>query len=230
MPFDVLARGDDWVVVHKPSGVLVHRQPGVREDAAVQIVRNQVGRRVWPVHRLDRATSGCLLFALEHGAIAGLHDALGRGSKRYLAQVRGNLAADEPFVVDAPLKVNGKEKSAATRFTKLGGASEPRSSLVLAEPRTGRYHQIRRHLVRLSHPVLGDSTHGDTRVNRTWRKEHGLHRLALHCWTLRLDLPDGTPLSVTAPPPDELMSVWVAQPWWDRAHETLNRLPVEAAA
>ncbi len=230
MELPVLARGADWVVVDKPSGLLVHRQPGVREPAAVQRLRDQLGCRVWPVHRLDRGTSGCLLFALRHAAIAPLHRALVNGHKRYLAHVRGNVAATEPFEVDAPLRAKGREREARTRFTRLGGAPEPRSSLVLAEPATGRFHQVRRHLVRVSHPVLGDTTHGDSRENRWWRAAFGLRRLALHCWQLHLDLAGGVPLRVEAPVPGDLRAVWEAQPWWAEAAPALAARAVEEVA
>lgn len=226
---DVLAHADDWIVVNKPTRLLVHRQPGVRETAAVQVLRDQIGARVWPIHRLDRATSGCLIFALSREAIAPLHDALAAGTKHYLAQVRGNLAEHEPIEVDDALVSKGRERESHTTFHRLAGASEPRSSLVLAQPRTGRFHQVRRHLVRLSHPVLGDSTHGDTRVNRWWRENQGLDRLALHCWQITLTLPKGDTLQVRAPIPDDLIRVWEAQPWWSDAESRLQDWVQEAA-
>lgn len=217
MQFKILARADEWVVVRKPAGILVHRQQPGHGLAAVQILRNQLGQHVWPVHRLDRGTSGCLLFALSAEAVAPLHEALAAGTKHYLAQVRGNLVAGAPIEVDGSLVVDGVEREAHTTVIRLGGADDPRSSLVLAIPHTGRTHQIRRHLNRLSHPILGDSRHGDTRTNRWWREHQGLPRLALHCWQLALTLPDGSPLEVRAPIPSDLGRLWCAQPWWGEA-------------
>lgn len=222
MTLPVLASGTDWVVVDKPPGLLVHRQQPGHEEAAVQLLRDQLGRHVWPVHRLDRATSGGLLFALHRDAVDPLHRALGVGRKRYLAHVRGDVAWTGPVEVDAPLEVDGKEHEARTTLLRLAGAPDPRSSLVLAEPHTGRYHQVRRHLARLSHPVLGDAKHGDTRVNQWWRDHQGLPRLALHCWQIEALLPDGTALRVQAPVPADLERLWRAQPWWPDAEVALR--------
>lgn len=221
MTLAVLASGPDWVVVDKPPGLLVHRMLPSDGPAAVQVLRDQLGRHVWPVHRLDRATSGGLLFALDRDAVDPLHQALGSGRKWYLAQVRGDVAAREPVEVDEPLEVDGKSHPARTTLLRLAGAADPRSSLVLAQPHTGRYHQVRRHLAHRSHPVLGDAKHGDTRVNRWWRDHHGLPRLALHCWRIEATLPDGTALSVRAPIPHDLDRLWRAQPWWEAAEAAL---------
>jgi tRNA pseudouridine65 synthase len=224
----LLAQGENWVVVRKPARVVVHRRPGGREQAMVQVVRNQLGQHVWPVHRLDRGTSGCLLFSLSATGVAPLADALAAGTKRYLAMVRGQFSHGDAIDINAPLRdERGIERAAHTHVACLGASAEPRASLVLATPSTGRFHQVRRHLNRLTHPILGDSSHGDTRVNRWWRETHDLHRLALHCWQLRLVLPEG-PLHVSARVPDELWRVWQAQPWWDQAEPRLAALEQEA--
>jgi tRNA pseudouridine65 synthase len=87
---------------------------------------------------------------------------------------------------------------------------------VLAEPETGRWHQVRRHLRDVSHPILGDSTHGDTRVNRWWRETYGLRRLGLHCFSLDLAL-DGETIAATCPAPADLVHIWERLPWWNQA-------------
>lgn len=222
MNFKILARGETWVVISKPTAVAVHRFKPTARPAVIQLLRNQLGQYVWPVHRLDRPTSGCLLVALGAEHVEGLHQALAAGSKHYLAHVRGNMRQTDPVTVTKPLKDDrGVVQEAQTVVRRLGGADEPRSSLVLASPSTGRTHQIRRHLNFLTHPVLCDSSHGDTRVNRAWRQEHDLGRLALHCWQLHLKLPDGTELHTAAPFPRDLGRIWRAQPWWEEAAQAL---------
>ncbi len=202
-PITVLTRRPDALVVDKPAGLLVHRTAlSPERDVLLTRVRDTIGQRVWPVHRLDRPTSGTVLFALSPGAVSAWQHALSDGRKTYYALVRGQATRYDDHLVDRPLKVDGRMRAAQTHIRVLATLAEPRCSLLRVEPRSGRFHQIRRHLAGLGHPVLGDSSHGDTRVNRAWRA-HGLHRLALHCATLDLAHPDG-PLHVTAPLPPEL--------------------------
>jgi tRNA pseudouridine65 synthase len=223
MELEVLARDERWAVVAKPTGWPIHRSAMVRErDTVIRLARRQFGDGVSPVHRLDRATSGCLLLSLDPAWTSTLQAALSAGTKRYVAFVRGEIATREPIVVDTPMKdPDGVVQEARTRATPHASSADPRCSLVLAEPETGRWHQVRRHLRDLSHPVLGDSTHGDTRVNRWWREERGLRRLGLHCLSLSL-APPGATIDVTCPVPEDLLSVWRALPWWE---EALIRLP-----
>jgi tRNA pseudouridine65 synthase len=219
---DVLHETESWVVVAKPSGIAVHRSAHVGDDVALlQLVRDQVGMHLHPVHRLDRPTSGCLVFAKSGAEHTRLAAALAdpRSETRYWALLRGELMA--PVDEQRALRKKGKgptgePQPARTVFTPLARWSEPRCTLVDARITTGRYHQIRRHAAGLSHPVLGDSTHGDTRANRVWRDEHGLPRLALHCHRLRLVLDDGV-LDVHCPLPDDLRAVLEALPGWDEA-------------
>lgn len=218
MHVPVLARGDDWIVVDKPAGLLVHRTAWARDrDVVLTRVRDQLGQRVYPVHRLDRPTSGCLAFGLDPEGARKLQDALTAGRKTYLTLVRGQAHTLHGIRVDRPLKGEGggEPKEAQTWFEVLGSSRVPRCSLVLARPDTGRYHQIRRHLAGRSHPVLGDSSHGDTRENRRWR-ERGLPRLLLHC--ARLDLPhvDG-PIRVSCAPPYDMLGFLQALPFYDDA-------------
>lgn len=182
-------------------------------------VRDALDRYVYPVHRLDRPTSGCLLFALSSEAVPPLQDALREGEKTYVALVRGVADRFDGVTIDRPLAKEGVDQEAQTAIEVLASAPEPRCSLVLARPATGRFHQVRRHLAGVGHPILGDSTHGDTRVNRAWR-ERGLERLALHCYHLRLALQDG-PLDVTAPIPPDLGAVIDGLPFAGVAHERL---------
>ncbi|MCA9493429.1 MAG: pseudouridylate synthase [Myxococcales bacterium] len=225
MELVVLAESERWRVIAKPSGLPVHRSALVDEKlTVVRLARRRFGHQVAPVHRLDRATSGCLLLSNDPAYTSVLQAALGQGEKRYLAMVRGRVRSLDPVRFDRPMKdTAGVDKDAATLFAPLGRTEEaeegdrshgPRSSLILATPLTGRYHQVRRHLRDLSHPVLGDTSHGDSRVNRWWRENFGLARLALHCLSLDLDLPDGDRIHAVAPVPRDLRRVWEQLPWW----------------
>jgi tRNA pseudouridine65 synthase len=203
---------DPWVAVaDKTAGEIVHPGWARGEATTMARVRDLVGRHVHPLHRLDRGTSGAVLFALDRATAATLSEALARGAvrKRYLALVRG--VPPEGGLVDHPVRRGeaGRERiQAVTRFERLGIASEDRCSLVLAEPLTGRLHQLRRHFKHLSHPVVGDVNYGDGRVNRAFRARWGLHRLALHALSLELLHPvTGEPLRIVAPLPDDLFVV-----------------------
>jgi len=212
----LLARGERWLAVFKPSGILVHRGWARDGVIATDVVRDLVGAPVHPAHRLDRATSGVLLFALDPEAAARLQSAFAEGRvwKRYAALVRGE---PEPFVTCRyPLK-RGRTKSpsaqervaAETHFVRLWTGDGPLHcySLVNALPTTGRMHQIRRHLKHLSHPIIGDVKYGKGEHNRWFRDHVGLHRLALHAAQLSFPDPgadDGRRVTVVASMPEDL--------------------------
>jgi len=219
----VLARTDVWVVVAKPSGLAVHRGDDTRDDTfLVQVARDQLGRKVWPVHRLDRGTSGAVWLAFDPEILAACGEALAAGTKRYVALVRGAALSRDPVEITTPMKdTRGILREAHTSARVVATCESPRCSLVLATPRTGRFHQIRRHLRDLSHPVLGDGVHGDSRVNRTWREERGLGRLALHNASLAVP---AFGIDVSCPLPDDLRRVWSALPLWDEAVAALPEL------
>ena len=181
-----------------------------------------------PVHRLDRATSGCLLLSLDPAFTPTLQDALAVGRKRYLAFVRGQVKFAAGTRVTNPMKgEDGVLRDAETVLTPVGATDEPRSSLVLAVPVTGRFHQVRRHLRDLNHPVLGDAVHGDTRVNRWWREERGLPRLGLHCLSLDVQA-EGERIVATCPVPDDLRLLWQGLPWWGDAVAAVPELLLPA--
>jgi tRNA pseudouridine65 synthase len=184
----VLAEGSDWAVVAKPPRVLVHRNwRNATADALLQQVRDHYRRRVYPIHRLDYQASGCVLFGTEQEAAAPLQTALTGGRKQYLALVRGVFKHGSPIEVDKPMKDdNGILKEARSTVTCIGTCETPRCSLLLVEPHTGRYHQVRRHVRDLDHPIVGDRKHGDYRINKEWR-DRGLGRLGLHALSLELD-------------------------------------------
>ena len=186
---EILYRDDDLVVVDKPSGLVTHRSAMARDgDVAMMQARDAVGQYVWPVHRLDRATSGVLLLALSVESARTIARAFEEGEieKVYVAIARGIV--DEHVVVDHPVpRGEGKERvSAITELRRLHADPEGRVSLVEARPRTGRFHQIRRHLSHLRHPIAGDTNYGTGWFNRWMRSEVGLSRLALHARSIAI--------------------------------------------
>jgi tRNA pseudouridine65 synthase len=183
----------------------VHRGWSRERIVALTVVRDRLGRRVFPVHRLDRATSGVLLLALDSGTARGLQEQLAGGLMRklYLALVRG--ITPEEGVIDHPVprSPEGPRVPAVTAYRRL--ATFERYSLLEVAPQTGRLHQIRRHLKHISHPLIGDVRYGKGEHNRLFRERFGLHRLALHALELGFAHPvDGRPLRLVAPVPEDL--------------------------
>ncbi|WP_456426780.1 tRNA pseudouridine(65) synthase TruC [Rhodocaloribacter sp.] len=220
---DVLFRDERFVAVNKPPGLLVHRSRIDRgaDRFALQTVRDQIGQRVFPVHRLDKPTSGVLLFALDPEAARRLSDAFARRAvrKTYLAVVRGYL---EPGgVIDYALRetrdrtTDGRARRdkpaqpAVTVYRRLATVETPhavgryptsRYALAAVRPRTGRKHQIRRHMKHLFHPVIGDRKYGDRRHNRFFEEHLGCRRMLLHAAALAFRHPfTGAPTVVLAP-------------------------------
>jgi len=201
----ILHRDGHLLAVNKPSGLAVHR--GLARDRifALQLVRDLAGCHVHAVHRLDRATSGALLFALDPQTARRMQErfAAGEVEKRYLALVRG--IPPEEGVIDHPVPADeeGPRVPAVTEFRRL--ATFERYALMEARPRTGRFHQIRRHFKHLSHPLIGDVRYGKGEHNRLFRERFGLHRLALHAVELRFPHPEtGEALRIVAPLPEDL--------------------------
>lgn len=210
---------DHLVAVDKPAGMMVHR--GLTRDPVVLMtaVRDLVGRYVYPVHRLDRGASGVLCFALTREAARGMHRMFAGGevSKRYLAIVRGTTP--ETGVIDHAIspREGAAKAPAVTEFRRLHafrvevedeGPYPWLYSMVEARPRTGRLHQIRRHLKHINHPLVGDVRYGKGEHNRLFRDRFGLHRLALHALSLEFPHPvSGVPVSVAAPVPADLRHV-----------------------
>lgn len=205
----VLYRDDHVVVIDKPSGLLVHRSPIDRHERrfAVQLLRDQLGQRVYPVHRLDKGTSGALAFALDRESAAALATAFASGAvaKTYLAVVRG--WPDDAGVIEHALEpvadayapaATGTARAARTSYRTLGRIELPvsvdryptsRYALVELVPDTGRRHQLRRHLAHVSHPIIGDSTYGKGRHNRLFAERYVVRRLMLACVRLEFDHP-----------------------------------------
>lgn len=235
MHLPILARHERAVIIAKPAGMPVHksRMAGRRGDwFVVQMARHELGRMVFPVHRLDVPTSGCLVLAFDGDMARELQAALSAdgATKQYLAFVRGCVPQGAETTIERPLKSiddPSKIQDAITDVRCLASSEQPRCSLLLANPRTGRFHQIRRHLAGIANPVLGDAKHGDSKVNQAWRAEWGMSGLGLHCWRLDLPLPDGERLSATCAPPSKLVDLWRRMPWWPDALAALPELDQE---
>ena len=207
---------DQWLaVVNKPAGLMVHDSKLARgeDDFLADRLREQLGRPIFLVHRLDRATSGCLLLAFDRDTASALGKTLMGGDveKDYLAVCRG-WPAEEVFTVDHNLDGGpGKpvKKQAITHFQRLltgelpvpsNGFETSRYALLRCQPQTGRFRQIRRHLKHAFHHLIGDTSHGDGRHNRHFRML-GIHRMLLHAHALDFMHPvHGTALRVQAPP------------------------------
>lgn len=221
-PLVLLHRDDLIAVFNKPAGLLLHRSYIDRAETrfALQMARDLLGQRVYPVHRLDKPTSGVLLFALspESAAILTASFAAGKVRKRYLAVCRGSAppegVIDYPLLEDQdrhdPFRQEGKEpQEAVTGYRCLAAVELPvavgrylssRYSLVEATPLTGRRHQIRRHFKHIFHPLIGDVNYGEGRHNRFFRKEFDCSRLLLHATELTIPDPaDGQFIRFSAP-------------------------------
>ncbi len=212
---------DDWLcAIDKPCGLMVHRSNrGTDQRFAMQMLRDQLGQRVFPIHRLDRATSGLLLFALDADTAARLGEQMMARTviKRYLVVARGHV--DDEGLIDHPLAPDGKgvAKEAHTRYRCLARIELPfavgryptsRYSLVMAQPLTGRMHQIRRHFKHIFHPVIGDTTYGEGRHNRLFRQHFGCHRLLLHARELIFQHPaDQRSMTLSVQPDGEFQRV-----------------------
>ncbi|MFT3763706.1 MAG: pseudouridine synthase [Pseudoxanthomonas sp.] len=229
----VLYADERIAVVDKPAGLMVHDSPLARgeDDFLADRLREQFGKPVFLVHRLDRATSGCLLLAFDRDAAGALGRQVmerdfdkARFDKEYLAVCRG-WPQEEEFVVDHPLDGGpGKpeKKPAVTRFRRIAvgelplpssGFATSRYALLRCWPQTGRFRQIRRHLKHVSHHLIGDSSHGDGRHNRHFRM-HGVHRMLLHARRLAFDHPaSGERIEAVAPLDAEFRKAFALFGW-----------------
>jgi len=226
-PLQLLHQDDYLVAIHKPPGFLVHRSEIDRHETRIimPLLRDQLGERVFPVHRLDKPTSGVLLFArdADTAALLGQQFASHSLRKEYQMIVRGWPGLGG--IIDHPLQPGNDRDSrrpdrnrdaqpAKTLYHRLATAELPvsidaryptsRFSLVRAYPLTGRRHQLRRHMKHLSHPIIGDSSYGKGRHNRYFARELGLQRLFLCATALTLQHPHtGKTLVIrTRPDPD----------------------------
>lgn len=233
----IIYRDEHLVAVDKPSGLLVHRSPIDRYETrfALQLLRDQIGQRVYPVHRLDKPTSGVLLFALSSEVARAVSEQFAAHSvvKSYLAVVRGwcptEGVIDHPLQ-DKPDKIADRDrtqekpaKEAVTRYRRLDTVEIPyavdrypqsRYSLVVLHPQQGRKHQLRRHMKHLGYPIIGDAKHGKGVHNRFFEQHYNCGRLLLACTGMELIHPvSGETLRLAAELDEAFLRVLNAFNW-----------------
>lgn len=240
MNLPIVYQDEHIVAVHKPPGLLVHRSLIDKHETqfAMQMVRDQIGQHVFPVHRLDRPTSGVLLFGLSSDVARMLTEqfTLQKVAKVYFAIVRGHTddegfidyglkekldkIADKKATKDKPAQAAQTAYSTIAKFElqhPVGRYSSARYSLVKLEPKTGRKHQLRRHMSHISHPIVGDTTHGDGKQNQFVRQMYGFQGLALTCNQLTIEHPTEMRHLVLRTEFDERMTKLLASWGWDRS-------------
>lgn len=222
----------------KPAGLLIHNSAwagGPRERTLLDLATEAVGGKVWPVHRLDRGTSGVWLCVDSVDALEPWRAALAAGSKDYLALVRGRTLAPQSLL--HPLRdTRSVDREARTSVAALAVGVEERVSLAWARIFTGRFHQVRRHLARAHHPVIFDTEHGDGRFSREIRQRLGGPPLALHAWRVSMQAPEsGESIVLRTPSP---WAEWATQllgaQGWHEAWQALEASdpatwPIEAS-
>jgi len=202
-PLSILYEDSRLIAVHKPHGLLVHRSPMAPDatEFALQIVRDMIDQRVYLAHRLDRKTSGVLLFAKDKEANSYMHSLFHdrKVTKKYTAIVRGYT--EDNGIIDYPL-MNEKDKiqEATTHYTTIekyeidlphGKHNTSRYSHVELQPQTGRFHQLRKHMAHIFHPIIGDRPHGCNKQNRLWKETYDMTTMMLHAAYLEFTDMDG---------------------------------------
>jgi tRNA pseudouridine65 synthase len=209
---DILYQDDHLIAINKPHGLLVHRSSiaADAEEFALQILRDQIGKKVNPAHRIDRKTGGVLLFAFDKPTEIAMQQQFmeNQVKKKYLAILRGYTPDSEE--IDYPLrKENGTLQEAFTRYitlkrveldVALGKHTTSRYSLVEAAPETGRMHQLRKHFAHIFHPIIGDRTHGCNKQNKLFKETWELDTMMLHASELTFTHPvTGLQIVLNAP-------------------------------
>lgn len=191
-PLEILFQDEHFVAINKPHGLLVHRSKIATntDEFAVQILRDQLGQHVHPAHRLDRKTSGVLLFTLSKPALSAIREVFEKEdvAKTYWAILRG-FTDQEGFIDYALTNDKGKSQEAQTAYTTLGHSeinvpfgkhSTSRYSWVEAKPKTGRMHQLRKHFAHIFHPIIGDRPHGCNKQNKLFLEKWQMGTMLLH--------------------------------------------------
>ncbi|MEL6592118.1 MAG: pseudouridine synthase [Bacteroidota bacterium] len=224
-PFDILYEDEHLIAINKPSGIMVHRTK-ITEDKVfvLQLLRDQIGQRLYPVHRLDRGTSGALLMAKdsETASFVGQQFQEREVEKAYQAIVRGFLPLRGTIDYALANRSPQEPQTAITQYQRLAQTEIPhaigryqtaRYSLILARPQSGKFHQIRRHFSHLRHPIIGDKKHGDVKHNNYWRDQWEIRRLLLHASHLSFAHPKRGKCSIQAPFPDDFMKALRLLAW-----------------
>lgn len=234
---DILYRDPFLIAVNKPAGLLVHRSPIARKEKqfALQTVRNQIGQHVFPVHRLDRPTAGVLLFALTSETARKTSELFQTGQikKKYIAVVRGYTAECGTIrydmknlrnqgIPDRDMLINN-EYYTASDYKRLATIEidcevdkypTSRYSLVTLFPKTGRRHQLRRHMKHIRHPIIGDTKYGNSTHNHFFRDHFNCNCLLLNAVALKFQHPvTGSMVEISAPVSKEFESVLTKLNW-----------------
>ncbi|RDV14751.1 pseudouridylate synthase [Pontibacter diazotrophicus] len=229
---EIIYEDAQYVAVNKPNGLLVHRTRIAEEkkEFALQLLRDQLRYHLFTVHRLDRGTSGVLLFAKSAEAATPIVKAFEerQPDKTYFAIVRGYTP--EAGTIDSPIRPDKDHQhkaaqDAVTHYTRLatielpipvGPYSTSRYSLVKIKPETGRMHQIRKHFAHIRHYIIGDKRHGDWRHNRMFLEEMNSPFLLLHAAELRFRHPySGKQVEVKAALPENMLHLCLQFNWGD---------------
>ena len=198
---EIIYRDEHLIAINKPHDLLVHRSSIAAdvEEFAMQILRDQIGAKVYPAHRIDRKTGGVLLFALDKDTEKAMQQQFMNNQvhKKYLAVIRGHTP--DSGEIDYPLrKENGTLQDAFTAYrtlqraelqVPLGKHETSRYSLVEAEPTTGRMHQLRKHFAHIFHPIIGDRTHGCNKQNKLFKEKWEMTTMLLHASQLSFTHP-----------------------------------------
>ncbi len=223
---EIIYQDEDIIAINKPNGLLVHRSPIATDvqEFAMQMLRDQIGQHVYPAHRLDRKTSGVLLFGKNpesHKALQASFAAQ-KMDKTYFAIVRGYI--DEAGTIDYALtNESGKTQDAITHFERIALAELPvpfgkhatsRYSLVKLKPETGRMHQLRKHMAHIMHPIIGDRPHGCNKQNKLFKEKWELNDMMLHAHELTLEHPkENLMLNLKAGFPEEFVRISQMMGW-----------------
>ena len=241
----IIYQDEYLVAINKPAGLLMHRSMLDKHESqfAVQLLRDQIGKHVFPVHRLDRPTSGVVVFALSADIARKLGEQFASQNieKTYLAIVRGHImdvgeidyALKEKLdkIADKKVKLDKPAQDAVTHFNRLDKFELPfavskyssaRYSLVQLTPKTGRKHQLRRHLAHISHPIVGDIAHGDGKHNTFMRQQFNFNQLALTCKSMLLTHPESHKSLFLRCDLDKNIAELLES--WQICHHRLNRI------
>jgi len=214
--------------INKPHGLLVHRTnlDTQAEEFALQKLRDQLGIHVYPAHRLDRKTGGVLIFSLDSDTDKKLQPLFAEHKieKKYIAIVRGYT--DDMGEIDYPLrKENGNMQDALTKYTTLARAEldiplgkhqTSRYSLIEVMPKTGRMHQIRKHMAHIHHPLIGDRPYGCNKQNRLFREKWNMTTMLLHASEVKFQHPvSNSSMHIQAAPQQEFLRMIKLMGWED---------------
>ncbi|GLR16430.1 pseudouridine synthase [Portibacter lacus] len=218
MILEIVYEDEHIIAINKPHGLLVHRTK-IANDAtefALQILRDQIGQKVFPAHRIDRKTSGVLLFSKSKLVDSEIQHLFRNHLpiKTYKAIVRGYAPSEG--TIDYAIGEGDKKQDALTKFTlekhfeinvPLGKHPTSRYSLISVMPTTGRFHQIRKHMSHIFHPIIGDRPHGCSKQNRFWKSEFQMETMMLHAEKLQIEYPKGNFINIKADPSPEFLRV-----------------------